>query len=265
MVCYSQGLNQISLIVFRSVVTVLMLIPAARIDIRTFIGLKKRLWRLMALAASSMVTTLLLFSSYKYISTGVSTGVHFLYPVFVALICFFVFRQPMTKAKVCCLIFCIIGLFLLLDKKETLNPLGVSLAFLSSIIYSVYIVGLERVNLNALSSIQLIFLLELCQLICGLAAALCTGAFNMNVTAAGWTVLLIGEILVSVFGQLFFIFGVRCAGAQTASIISTSEPLASVLIGAFVLKETFTASMIFGMILILLAVIVSALSDEKIA
>ena len=45
----------------------------------------------------SLMTTLLLYSSYQYISVGMATTIHFLYPVLVVIFSFLFYKEPITK------------------------------------------------------------------------------------------------------------------------------------------------------------------------
>ena len=60
-----------------------------------------------------------------------------------------------------------------------------------------------------------------------------------------------------------FQLGIRYTGASTAAILSTLEPITSVILGVLVLGELFTARKIAGCLCILLSVVLIAAAGKK--
>jgi len=72
-------------------------------------------------------------AAYSLLPTGVVTIIHFLYPVIVAILCVFVFREKLSKHKLLCLVLCICGMLLMLDTSgQKLNAAGLIIAIASS-------------------------------------------------------------------------------------------------------------------------------------
>ena len=55
-------------------------------------------------------TVAMLYTSYSYIQVGSATVLHFLYPMFVSLICFFYYKEQLSKAVIICLVIASIGI-----------------------------------------------------------------------------------------------------------------------------------------------------------
>jgi drug/metabolite transporter (DMT)-like permease len=77
-------------------------------------------------------------------------------------------------------------------------------------------------------------------------------------------ILIIGmAIICSFMAMTLFLAGLRRITSSEASILSTTEPLFGVLIAALFLKEKLSLLQISGGVLILIAMILLALSQEK--
>ena len=110
---YASGVTPLSLVLLRNALALpfLFAITAAggklRLGARTMakVGLGGLL--------GSTLTPLLLFSSYAYMSSGAATTVHYVYPIFVMLICVLGFRERLSLVKLVCLLLSSAGVALL--------------------------------------------------------------------------------------------------------------------------------------------------------
>lgn len=103
------------------------------------------------------LTTALLYSSYSYIGVGVATTLHFMYPIFVALACRFIFNEKLGKRKVLSLVMAFLGVALFMDMKSSNNLLGALMALISGLTYAFYIVYLEKKELVKINPYKLSF------------------------------------------------------------------------------------------------------------
>ena len=60
-------------------------------------------------------TTLMLNIAYNYIGVGAATTLHFMYPVFVALLCRFLFRERLGRVRLIALVLASAGVVLFLE------------------------------------------------------------------------------------------------------------------------------------------------------
>ena len=138
---------------------------------------------------------------------------------------------------------------------------GVLFALVSGLTWACYIVTVDRLDLGTVSSSQMMFFIEVGNLILIAFYCLFSGGVNFEVTMIGWVAIIVSNIIISVFGTLFFTIGVRYTDAQVSSIASTFEPITSVLVGVFLLGEPFTMKNALGTGMILAAVIVLSLFE----
>lgn len=262
--CYTQGANPTILLILRFLVLIIALFPGILKSGGIIRHLKKNGRQLFMLSLASAVTPLLLFSAYNYLATGLVTTLHFMYPVLVALICLIFFHDILSRLRMICLALCLAGMLLLLDTFQGSSLIGIALALASGVTYSIYIVGLDKFQLEGMSSTQILFFIETFNLLLigGIYSTL-TNSLFVSITPLGWTVAFLISIVVGIFGHLFFLIGVRYTEAQTASIASTMEPITSILIGVLFMGEPFNLRIGAGTIMILSAVILLSIFDKK--
>ena len=127
---YRRGGNAVTLTFYRNLMVVpvlLVLMKRRGISFRVT-GREVGLIVLMGVGFRA-TTTLMLFQSYTYIPTGMSTTLHFLYPVGTALLCRLLFREKLGPWKAAALALAGAGMLCFLE----LDPRGAALAALDSL------------------------------------------------------------------------------------------------------------------------------------
>jgi drug/metabolite transporter (DMT)-like permease len=69
-------------------------------------------------------------------------------------------------------------------------------------------------------------------------------------------------VSVTLGGVCLFQKGVKLIGSQSTSVLSTFEPITSILIGILIFNESFNFRTILGFIFILIAALLIALYEE---
>ncbi len=188
----------------------------------------------------------------KYASVGLVGLLLYLYPTFVALLSVLFLRRKLTRVHWLALGLATLGTML------TANPqggswTGIGLALAAALIYSVYIVVgagvMQRVS--PVSSAMVIF---------ASAGAVFGGLVALNgahwpVTAGGaWVVA--GIILVAtVVPVVAFLTGLKRVGPTDASMLSTLEPVITILLAVWLVGEKLQPVALLGGGLILTAVL----------
>ncbi|MDU2158778.1 DMT family transporter, partial [Clostridium sp.] len=115
-ITYEFGNNSLSMTFFRNLLAIPILffiLKYKRISLKVE---KKELKHIFILSLIGVaLTTALLYSSYSYIGVGVATTLHFMYPIFVALACRFIFNETLGKRKVLSLVMAFLGVALFMD------------------------------------------------------------------------------------------------------------------------------------------------------
>ena len=209
-------------------------------------------------------TSVLLFLSYNYIPSGMATTIHFVYPVFVILGSVLFLRQKISPMKLVCVVLCFGGILLFYGGGGDggVQPLGLFLAFASGITYAFYIVFLDASGLAKMEPTKMIFYMNLFSAIMVGALAAATGSFTLAISLKGWILALFLAIVISFLAVRSFQIGVRYIGPQNAAILSTFEPITSLIVGILVYHEAFTLAGIAGCVLILSSVVITARMEE---
>ena len=204
----------------------------------------------------------LLFASYNYLASGLATTIHFVYPVLVVAACIaFRYEKPDRRKIICCAL-CFFGIVCFYTPGGEVSLYGMFLAFASGVAWAYYIVHLNASGVVRLPAFKLAFWL------CA-ASAVLVGVFAAATGQLAWprTSLSIGTLAlyccIVTAASLFFQIGNRYVGAQSASMLSTFEPLTSVVIGVLVYHEVLTVRLGLGIVCILLAVCLLAAAKEE--
>ena len=84
----------------------------------------------------------------------------------------------------------------------------------------------------------------------------------IDMTPKAWLVAFVFASLASFIGVLGFQEGVKNIGPETTVILSTFEPITSVIVGVLVYQESFSFKTLVGCICILASVIIVAKMKE---
>ena len=214
--------------------------------------LKLRRISLVVSARSALQLVLMGAVGYGGMSMLYANAIHFLpasltsmllytYPALVTLLSVLVGDERFTVQKGVALLLCSAGLLLLLGASfDGARLEGVLSVLGAAVIYSGYIVVGNRVlknidplvtSLYVCSSAGCAFLLY----------GLVSGQLICTISLSGWLSILGIAVFPTLFGVIGFFAGLRLIGATDASLLSTLEPLITVLLSALLLGESITA------------------------
>lgn len=209
----------------------------------------------MALGLLLFGCALLLYSSYAYLPVGLATSLHFLYPLYVSLYEAVAQKKPLTPLRIAGLICGLAGVACFLEGTAGGGPAaGFALALLSGLCYSGYIIVLGRGRSGRLPSSLLIRNISVCGVaLCG-AVGLLGGKLTFSLTAEAWRYAALAALLAAAVACRLFQHGVRLVGESTAALLSLFEPLCSVLLGFWLLREPMSPLKWLGCLMILCGV-----------
>lgn len=192
-------------------------------------------------------------TALQYASAGLVALLLYLYPVFVAGLSAVFLHEQLNGRQLAALGVALVGVVLTVGP-EGGQLLGVVLAVLAAVIYSVYIlVGTQVMRqVSAMQSSTIIFasaggMSGLLMLLKGP---------QLPQTSTGWW--MIGGIVVvaTIVPVATFLAGLKRVGPTTAATLSTLEPVVTVLLAALLLHEFPQPVTLVGGVLILAAVLV---------
>ena len=259
---YSYGCSTPTLLFFRQAIPVPLFLWLGRRDLARTVHDKGRVLAAASLF-SSAITPLLLMGSYRHIPSGMSTTLHFVYPMFVFLIEVLFLRRGFSLAKLMCYVCCAAGVWLLQGGAAAGDMTGVVMALVSGVTYAIFIVMLECADTGSYDprSVNAVILS-----VSG-AGMLCYALLTKSATFAlppeAYALILVFAFLIAVCGSMFFQIGVACIGGQRAALFSCLEPITSVFCGVLVMKETLAVQAVIGTVIILCAITASVLVDAR--
>jgi drug/metabolite transporter (DMT)-like permease len=213
----------------------------------------KILWQLIGMGALGYAGQSFSFlSAIKYASAGLVALLLYLYPMFVFVLSVIILHEKVTRIKIAALILALVGTALTVDPAGG-QLTGILLAILSAVIYSIYIIVGTNV-MKHVSPIQSSFV------IFASAGTVYGGLMAMNgthfpTTNAGWLGIAGIVLVATVIPVTTFLAGLERIGPTNASMLSTLEPVVTVLLAGLVFGERLGTITILGGILILIAVI----------
>jgi drug/metabolite transporter (DMT)-like permease len=191
-------------------------------------------------------------TAIKYASAGLVALLLYLYPMFVLILSVLVFREKLTGVKIPALILALIGTALTVDPAGG-QITGILLAIAAALIYSVYIIVGTNVmkHVSAVQSSMVIF--ASAGAVYGLLT-LINGA-TFPVSNAGWMAVLGLIVISTIIPVVTFLAGLERIGPTNAAMLSTLEPVVTVLLAAWLFGETLLPIVLLGGGLILTAVV----------
>lgn len=215
-------------------------------------------------------TTLLLFISFSLIDVGIATTIHFIYPVFVTIGCVLFFKEKLGFKKVVSLLVATCGIacfFFGVDTSQGLGGgmfLGLALAVISGVTYAFYIIYLDKSGLKNQPVFKITFYVALMSTIAmGVYGAAMDDLALKTLTPASWGISLAFSLLCTVVALSLLQIGIKYVGASTAAILTTFEPITSIVCGVLLLGESITAVKIVACSLIMIGVVMLSLAKEN--
>ena len=261
---YSEGVNSISLVFLRNLLSVPFLAILALVSGKSLAVKIKDIPSIAAVGLMGCcITPLLLFTSYKHMNTGAATIFHFIYPGVVVLISFLFFKKKVGFGTIISLLLCLGGIALFYTPGSSITLEGSAYAFSSGVTYAVYVVLLANFKRKELSGWVLSFYISvICSLVL-FVVCVASGQLTFPVSLQGWGLSLVFALAVNVGALVLFQNGARIIGGEKAAILSTFEPITSVVAGTLFLGEVIGISTGIGTVMVLAASIMITVFDKK--
>lgn len=197
----------------------------------------------------------LFFATLAHTSAGVAALLLYTYPAFVTLLAWAIEKERPNFRQIIALGLALSGCFFTADlTKGTVEPVGIFLGLASGVWYALYL----TLSARLVRSVHPITTTAYISLGAALsftgAAILGYGLALPKSPAAVW--IIIGLVLVATVLPIVTLFaGIRQIGTWQAVILSTLEPVVTVLLGIFFLGEELTLRQILGGLLVMCSVV----------
>lgn len=253
---YQDGMNPDSVLFFRY----LFAIPAIGLMLKARgRGLaieRKDLLPLIVMGLLMAASSLTLFLSYNYMEAGIASTLLFVYPIMVALIMMFVFKERLQLFTALCILLALTGIALLYKSSDgtTLNLTGTIFVLISALSYAIYIVGVNRPALKHIATLKVTFYV----LLFGVSLfiiRLCTAStLTLPNSWYLWGNLIALAVFPTAISFICTTSAIQYIGATPTAILGALEPVTAIFFGITVFGEQLTVRESIGLVLIILAV-----------
>lgn len=239
--------------VFYVTIVLFFILKIKKIDLH----LEKRelLSALLTSIFGSGLTIIILNESYNYVDTGIATSLHFLYPLFVAILCCFFYGEKIKKKQIISLSFALVGIICFMSKGNG-SLFGYFLAIASGLTYAFYLVKMDKTGLVKMNALKLSFYLALFTTIEIFTINLFMQDVVFKIDAIAYGLLLVLALSSSFLATVLLQKGVLLLGSTRASFICLLEPVTSMIVGILFLGEALTLNKGLGGLAIIISLII---------
>ncbi len=262
---YAAGMQTNSVLFYRFglawvIITIVMLLRK-----ESFRVTRQEFRVLTGLGLLFIVSSLTLYLSFLYMAAGVASTILFTYPVMTAVIMALFFHERITLSTVLSLLLSGAGVVMLYwsDGVGTLSILGVFLVLASALSYALYIILMNKGNLQMSSFKINFYVLMYCTLGMVVYSLLAGMPLTMPQNAVSWFYVGWLAIVPAIFALVLMVYAAKYVGSTATAILGALEPLTAVLIGLLVFNEPFTTYLAVGIVLILAAVVIIAMVKQN--
>ncbi len=262
---YAAGMQTNSVLFYRFglawvIITIVMLLRK-----ESFRVTRQEFRVLTGLGLLFIVSSLTLYLSFLYMAAGVASTILFTYPVMTAVIMALFFHERITFSTVLSLLLSGAGVVMLYwsDGVGTLSILGVFLVLASALSYALYIILMNKGNLQMSSFKINFYVLMYCTLGMVVYSLLAGMPLTLPQNAVSWFYVGWLAIVPAIFALVLMVYAAKYVGSTATAILGALEPLTAVLIGLLVFNEPFTTYLAVGIVLILAAVVIIAMVKQN--
>ena len=205
------------------------------------------------------------FTAIENMSTGVSIVIWYIYPVFVVLIGWAVFKTTPKRQTIFSLVSAMIGVAITAGQPGNATTKGVILVLLSSLTYTFYTLsgsrafkktdlytGVTIVMAGAASTFWLYWLL---------APSSTPVLFPQH--TSGWVWIGALAIFATVLSTSTLFAGLKILGPNTTSVVNTVEPVLNIVAGILFLNEVFSLQQGVGAVFVVGALLYLGIHETR--
>lgn len=261
---YADGVNPFTLVFLRNFFSLIPLGILAYREQKT-IKIPVKLLPSIGLIAGlgCCITPILLFTSYRFIASGTATVIHFAYPAIVIVGQILFLKKKVQVGSLISVLLCVVGVGLFYSPEESFNLTGSLLALASGVTFASYVILLSRFDSSQVSGFLFTFYIALLSAVICFVICLVTGSFAFPVSIKGWGLCVLFSLLVTTGAVVLFQQAAFLIGGERVSILSTLEPITSVVVGVIVFKEAIGMRTVIGIVFVIAASVLTALFDMK--
>lgn len=260
---YNGGMDTFSVLFFRYLVAVPILALMMFARGRSFRVNSRELVNLLLVGTLMVISSISLFMSYRYMNVGIASTLLFIYPIFVALIMFMLYKEKISKGTVACMGLALVGIALLYQGGDgaSLDSTGIFFVIVSAIAYAAYVVGVNQGSLKNMPPLQLTFYILVFSLVFFGLSVWIRGSVTTPSTWIQWSNIFALALIPTAISFLCTTKAVKYIGATPTSILGALEPVTAIIFSVVLFDEVMTVREYIGVEIILVAVTFVVASD----
>ncbi|HJA98665.1 MAG TPA: DMT family transporter [Candidatus Alistipes avicola] len=253
---YKTGMDPDSVLFFRYLFALPILGAMIKLRGRNFKLQRNEVIPLIVMGLLVALSSLTLFQSYNYMDAGIASTLLFVYPIMVALIMAFLFKEKLKLWTCLCILLALGGIGMLYKGGDgaTLSLVGTSLVLVSALSYAIYIVGINRSTLKNMATLKVTFYV----LLFGLSLFWVRLDFGCGLRLPGqwylWGNLLALAVFPTAISFLCTTRAIQYIGSTPTAILGALEPVTAVFFGVLIFGEELTLRIVCGVAMIVAAV-----------
>ena len=257
-------LSDCSIMFYRFALATLIIAVLMLITRRSFKITRGELVTLTYLAFLSDGSALFLIDGYNYLSSGVATTIHFMYPVVTTIMMMVFYNEARKVSTLLAVLLAVVGVGVLSWQSNGQTSLhGVVIEIISACCYAFYLIRVNRSRVRNMDGMKLTFyVMGIGALIFG-AEALRQDEFQLITTGVQASHLLLLGIVCTVVTNLCLVMAVQRIGSTMTAVLGALEPLTAVALGCLLMGEDITLNVVLGICLIIPSVIIIIFTRAK--
>ena len=257
-------LSDCSIMFYRFALATLIIAVLMLITRRSFKITRGELVTLTYLAFLSDGSALFLIDGYNYLSSGVATTIHFMYPVVTTIMMMVFYNEARKVSTLLAVLLAVVGVGVLSWQSNGQTSLhGIVIELISACCYAFYLIRVNRSRVRNMDGMKLTFyVMGIGALIFG-AEALRQDEFQLITTGVQASHLLLLGIVCTVVTNLCLVMAVQRIGSTMTAVLGALEPLTAVALGCLLMGEDITLNVVLGICLIIPSVIIIIFTRAK--
>ena len=255
---YEGGMDLYSVLFFRYLFAIPILAIMLKTRRRDFSIERKDVSPLIILGILFALSSITLFSSYHHMDAGIASTILFVYPIMVALIMFFFFKEKISAKTIACIAVALLGIALLCKSGEgaVVSTKGVLFVLGSALSYSIYIVFVNKSRINKMATIKVTMYVLTVGWIIFAAKSLIDGQLKTPSSEEWylWFCVLALSIFPTIISLICTTEAIQCIGSTPTAILGVLEPVTAVFFGVVIFGEILTTRIVIGLILVITSV-----------
>lgn len=226
-------------------------------------------WKIIVLSILRAVTSVTLLIGYANISSGIASTINFMYPVIVTICMMLFFGEKRSPIDFIAIIASIFGVYLLASGDSIVveggnTKLGLACSLISAISFAAYYILMKKLRADKIEVVKFTTWIMLLSSVYFIACALIfDGKLTIVTNGMNWLNILGLGLWATMVSNITGVKAIRRIGPTQTSILGALQPVTAVILGVAFLGEHLYMRSVIGILLILLAVSIVVMHQNK--